>query len=115
MKRKEYYLNCYNIKEGQIYPKVRGYVENIEYNGKQYEIGYHKVGSASDTWSATELSTGLKCCKSGWFERKDCIAWVHENIALIDKFMQDLEKGEKDKTMAKCVEDFKTFTKGNPA
>ena len=83
MKKAEYYINVVLKSEQKEYPKVNGYVEEVEdSNGNKITVGYHKE---ENLWSATELSTGFRCSKSFYNTRRECVEEVHENIdALIE-------------------------------
>lgn len=94
MKKAEYYINVKLGDNTKEYPKVSGYVEEIEdSNGNRFEIGYHKFGGS---WMATELKTGLNCnTLVGCNTRAECVENVHKNIDVIAKaFNNSISSGE---------------------
>ena len=106
MKKTEYYVNIELNDNTKEYPKVSGYVEEIEdSNGNKFKIGYHKSGNS---WLATELKTGLNCntligCKT----KAECMENVHNNIDVIAKaFNNTLYSGE---WAEKYVKPFRQF------
>jgi len=84
MKKAEYYINVRLGDDVKEYPKVSGYVEEIEdSNGNKFKIGYHKSGNS---WVATELSTGLNCnMLIGCSTRAECVENVHKNFNVVVK------------------------------
>lgn len=96
MKKAEYYINVVLKSEQKEYPKVNGYVEEVEdSNGNKVTIGYHKE---DNLWSATELNTGFRCSRHFYNTRKECVEEVHENIdTIINSYISVLcgDYGEK--------------------
>ena len=94
MKKAEYYINVKlggNIKE---YPKVSGYVEELEDSyGNKFKIGYHKT--QNNHWMATELKTGLNCnTLIGCRTKAECVENVHNNIDTISRAFNNSLKGD---------------------
>jgi len=89
MKKAEYYVNVKLNEDVTEYPKVNGYVEEIEdSNGNKFKIGYHK--NDKNSWVATELTTGLNCnTLIGCRTKAECIENVHNNIDTIAKAFEN--------------------------
>lgn len=105
MKKAEYYINV-KLGEGATeYPKVSGYVEEIEdSNGKKFKIGYHKSGN---TWMATELSTGLNCnMLIGCTTRAECMENVHKNFNVVVKAFENTITSDWGKRYVKPFREF---------
>jgi hypothetical protein len=107
MKKREFYINCVGEKEEGIYPKVSGWVEEIETLGTTLQIGYYKIGTQ---WIATELKSGFKCNILSHTTRKQCVEEVHRIKQIIAEV---LEKNLKNDYGKKWIEPFRNFVNAN--
>lgn len=83
MKKAEYYINVKLTKDVAEYPKVSGWVEEVEdSNGNKLKIGYDKRGTG---WKPTELGTGMCCSTLYCKTRSECAEYVHNNIDKISE------------------------------
>jgi hypothetical protein len=105
MKKAEFYINVINGRETNEYPKVSGWVEEVEDSkGRKIQVGYDKVGSH---WRATEILTGYKCNTLNYCRiRADCVKDVHNNIDIITNALQQMVQGEHNK---KYIQPFRDF------
>lgn len=89
MKKQQFYINIRLNENVKDYPKVSGYVEEIEdTKGNKIKIGYHKSLSGYG-WCGTELSTGLSCGLIKCDTKSECIENVHKNL---NKIFEALER-----------------------
>lgn len=96
MKKQDFYINTIGGMDNIDYPKVSGYVEEIEdSDGNKTKIGYNKKGKekGKNCWTATELTTGFKCSLGNFETKAKCVEWVHNNIDIISKIKRDKMNG----------------------
>lgn len=96
MKKQDFYINTIGGMDNIDYPKVSGYVEEIEdSSGDKIKIGYNKKGKekGKNCWTATELLTGFKCSLGNFETKAKCVEWVHNNIDIIAQVKRDKMNG----------------------
>lgn len=105
MKKAEYYINI-KLGEGVTeYPKVSGWIEEVEDSkGNKLTIGYDKRDATN--WIATELNTGLGCTTLYCKTKAECVENVHNNI---DRIVEAYDKNLKTDWGKKFVQPFRDF------